>query len=217
MARTRYIDHGLEELKSLPGVELGLHFDLTYDRATPGQLLWAWVRPGANRKALVQQAREELGSQLAVLGRHGIEPRYMDGHQHIHLIPGLLDGIAEPLHAAGIHQIRLPYDPGLWFTPKAPINLLSRLARSKLKKHGFVSLPCFYPQAAHFRDSGKLRARLSRDPDTEVIVHPSRQDDFAEFRIPDPYSTGRVLEFQALRMLAWIRPSSDSAGGGRRG
>lgn len=215
LARSRYLREGLEELRSIPGLSLGLHFELTFDRPgalTAEGLLARWLNPFSDRDRLRREARRELDAQLAALLEAGVRPAYLDGHQHVHLVPGVIDALAEPLLRAGIRQVRLPYDPGLWLTPKAAINLLSLVTRSRLRAHGFVSLRCFYPRARHFMDPGRLRASLARRGGAEVIVHPSVTDDFDRLRIPDPYSAGRVLEFRALRMLAgWPAPTSDPA------
>lgn len=205
LARSRFLRDGLEELKGIPGVGLGLHFDLTFDRKPPvsaGALLARWLNPLRERERLRRELRGELDAQLALLAEQGVRPLHLDGHQHVHLIPGVIDALAEPLARAGIRKVRLPYDPGLWLTPKAPINILSLAARRRLRARGFVSLRCFYPRPSHFRDPGLLRARLARQGESEVIVHPSVTDDFGPLRIPDPYSAGRVTEYRALRMLA---------------
>jgi predicted glycoside hydrolase/deacetylase ChbG (UPF0249 family) len=200
MAHSGYLREGLDELKAMPGVELGLHFDLTYAKSSPGRVLLAWIRPGADRDALGEEARSELERQFALLEAAGIRPSYLDGHHHIHLVPGLIERLAPAIRAAGIRRVRLPYDRALWLT-KPALAALAWLARGRFGRLGFESRPCFYPQARHFLDQGALRARIGHQPEVEVITHPADRDDLGELGIPDPYTTGRVTEFQALRML----------------
>jgi predicted glycoside hydrolase/deacetylase ChbG (UPF0249 family) len=201
MADCPHLREGIEELKKLPGVELGLHFNLTYgsERPAPAKLLLEWIR---GRNALAPQVREDLARQLGLLKSAGVDARYVDGHHHIHLLPGLIDEVADVLRSHGIRQVRLPYDPALWWTPKFPFLILSLLARGSLRRHGFQYLPCFYPKPSHFLDHGRMRAELSRRADAEVIVHPAESDDVRLLPIPDSYSSERVLEYRSLRMLA---------------
>jgi predicted glycoside hydrolase/deacetylase ChbG (UPF0249 family) len=201
MARSAHITQGLSELLQVPGVELGLHFDLTYGICLPGQVLLQWMNPFSDKKALREHARAEFKAQISKLRSLQIPIHYLDGHHHIHLSPGLIDAISDLIQSEGISCIRCPYDPTLWLTPKAVLNILSLWAANRLKSLGFRSLPCFYPQNAHFLDPGKLRAALIRNPGSEIIVHPARSNDLIRLSIPDPYTDGRVLEYRVLKML----------------
>ena len=208
MANCGALTHRLRELQAVPGIQLGIHFNLTYgDRqpfghGSPGRFLLRALNPFLDRAAWRERVARELESQLRFLESAGVRPSYFDGHHHIHLVPGLIDAVAPILKAHGIRQIRLPYDPALWTTRHAPLNVLSWLARGPVRRHGFQSLPCFYPRQEHFQDPGRLRADLSRFKDSEVIVHPALFDDFDQLEFKDPYHAGRVTEFHALKMLA---------------
>lgn len=202
MARGRSLEHGLAELKALPEVKIGLHFDLTHGGRSPGRVLIDWVHPSGARRARARESvREAFTAQASELERAGIEIRYLDGHHHIHLAPGMITALAPLLEARGIREVRLPYESRLWFGPKAAINLLSVLARGSFRKHGLRWLPCHYPSSQTFADPGRLRADLARRPGTEVITHPASRDDIAALGIPDSYTAGRVTEFRALSML----------------
>ncbi|MGK5081777.1 ChbG/HpnK family deacetylase [Bdellovibrionota bacterium FG-1] len=200
MAHSRFLKEGLAELQTIPGVELGLHFDLTYAKRSPGKVLIQALLPGLRRQEFLKTAKAELADQLQILNEAGVCPRYLDGHHHIHLIPGLLAALASQIQQAGVQQVRLPLDRGLWFSKPALI-LLSYWAKPVIKRHHWLPLPCFYPQMRDFHDPGFLRARMGRNPAAEVIVHPALTDDLPEFQIPDSYTSGRVTEFRALRML----------------
>jgi predicted glycoside hydrolase/deacetylase ChbG (UPF0249 family) len=227
MANCPYLKQGLEELKSIPNIELGLHYNLTYGRpsqegpnlscslieqkgahpgsliGSPGRFLLQWIRPGADRKAHRDHVRAELQSQLETLKHCGVQVQYLDGHHHIHLVPGLMDAVADIILKAGIKRVRLPYDPSLWKSTKAPLALLALMARSRLIQHGFESLPCIYPNEKDFHDPGKLRARLARSPKSEVIVHPAEINDLGDLEFPDTYTQGRLIEYRALKMLGF--------------
>jgi predicted glycoside hydrolase/deacetylase ChbG (UPF0249 family) len=206
MASCPYLESGLEELKNVPGIELGLHFNLTYGEKPlgpngPGRFLLDWCQGG--RERLAPLAKDELRCQLDRLEQAGVRTSYVDGHHHIHLVPGMLRTIAPEIHRRGIKRVRLPFDRRLILSPKLPLVVLSLLARGELKRQGFEHFPCVYPFTAYFADQGRLQVSLARDPSAEVIVHPARSNDFPRLAITDSYSEGRVLEYRALAMLAY--------------
>ena len=226
MANCPFLEEGLTELLKLKDIELGLHFNLTYGISlqahpnpssqlldpsaqvpgkfisSPSQFLFQWLHLFRNKNAQRHHVRNELMSQLEKLKSLRIPIQYLDGHHHIHLVPGLISTLADLIHQAGIKQVRLPYDPALWWSSQAPIALLSLLAKRQLDKNNFQYKKCIYPAQSYFLDQGKLRALLSKNPHAEVIVHPAAIDDMATLRFPDSYSSGRVIEYQALQMLS---------------
>ncbi len=220
MANGAALKEGLQELISLPHIELGLHFNLTYGRpcqkappitylkgamiASPGKFLLQWMNPFSDRTLQRNYVRSELSAQFEKLREVGIDTQYLDGHHHIHLVPGLIEATADLIHAEGIQRIRLPLDFSLWKTSQAPLIFLSLLARPKLIHHGFKFIPCIYPHRNYFLDHGKLRAQLTKNPQAEVIVHPAKTNDLGDLEFPDDYTCGRVYEFRALQMLRMI-------------
>ncbi|MGZ7081317.1 MAG: ChbG/HpnK family deacetylase, partial [Thermoanaerobaculia bacterium] len=152
------------------------------------------------RAVLRDAVRAELRSQLDRLEAAGIRASYLDGHHHIHIVPGVTAAIADILAERGIRDVRLPYDPSLWFSRLAPVNVLSLALRRTLDARGLRYRRCLYPLKRDFLDFARLRARIA--PDVEVIVHPADEDDFAKYKVDDRYSADRVIEYRALRMLS---------------
>lgn len=62
----------------------------------------------------LSQVREELEAQLSrfqeLLGRN---PTHVDGHQHVHVLPGVCQVFAEALQAHGVRFTRLPLERGI--------------------------------------------------------------------------------------------------------
>ncbi|XP_037679546.1 LOW QUALITY PROTEIN: carbohydrate deacetylase [Choloepus didactylus] len=60
------------------------------------------------------QVREELEAQLSrfreLMGR---KPTHVDGHQHVHVLPGVCQVFAETLQASGVSFTRLPLERGV--------------------------------------------------------------------------------------------------------
>jgi len=202
LADAPYLTESLDELRGL--VDTGLHFNLTHGKpfGTPARLLFRWMTARRSSRAALRDAiRTELRNQLDRLDAAGVRASYLDGHHHIHIVPGLIAAVADILAERGIREVRLPYDPSLWFSRLAPINLLSLIARRSFDQQGLRYRRVVYPQRKDFRDPARLRMRISRDPEAEVIVHPAFEDDFARYGVDDSYSAERMTEFRALRML----------------
>ena len=198
--------HGLAELVQLSvsnHVELGLHFNLTYGKSysSPLRVLLKWLNVFDNPQNRIAAVRSEFTQQLQALQAEGVVVKYMDGHQHVHLVPGILDTIADLLKAAHIQYVRLPYDPALWTSAKAPVAFLAVLARPVFKRHGFLYRPFIYPNLKSFEQPRLLEKLIQRHPESEIIVHPAAFNDLMDLKYPDSYTEGRIIEFQALKSL----------------
>jgi predicted glycoside hydrolase/deacetylase ChbG (UPF0249 family) len=217
MANSRHLESQIEELKSFksthPDFKCGLHFNLTYGKslADPAHALQSFGRTTltfalerlTGGDQLKNWVRSELTAQIDRLESLGFKPDFIDGHHHAHLIPGVLEATSDILNARGIRRVRLPYDRGLWLSPRMALNLLAMRARPLFKKNHWEYLNFFYPSAQLLQDQGKFRARLSRLGISEVIVHPAAFADWSQFEQKDPYLDGRIDEFKALRQLAF--------------
>ena len=224
MANTPHIEYLLHELRAIPQIELGMHFNLTWGRPSqknpPADLpfldgtkflpspprfffCWFWALITGKGKRSSNFVKAEFRAQLAQLRAAGVNPVHLDGHQHMHQVPGVIDILAHDLREAGIKQVRIPYDSSLWLTPQFPFLILSILARWRLSHYGFKYSSFIYPQMIHFQDHGLLRARLAQNPAAEVIVHPARTNDLDTLEFPDPYTHERVTEFRSLQQLGY--------------
>jgi len=215
MANCAYLTDGLDELKKVPGIQLGLHFNLTYGKPltpgytplSPGRFTLRWLLKRGTLRPLV---RQELQSQLKKIRDLGIKLDYLDGHHHIQITPGLFVEIQDLIKAEGISMVRLPYDPALKFSGKLPLLIFSKLMESDVKAAGFRTMKVFYPQLIHFQDHGLLRSKINENPEAEVIVHPAAQNDIDTLEFPDAYTDGRVREYHALMMITFLRYLSTS-------
>jgi predicted glycoside hydrolase/deacetylase ChbG (UPF0249 family)/ubiquinone/menaquinone biosynthesis C-methylase UbiE/glycosyltransferase involved in cell wall biosynthesis len=205
MSDAPFVTFGLDELKKIAHVQLGLHFNLTYRSRfhSPLALMIRGLLSFSKGSAWKAWVRAEFRRQIFELKELGVVPKHVDGHHHAHIFPGVLKTIAPIAEELGIHQMRLPYDPALWWSAKFPLNLLSYFARPIFERYGFRHQPCFYPQAQHFRDTEKLARLLAEKANHEVILHPADESDFEEHGCPDPYVAGRVTEYQAIRKISF--------------
>jgi predicted glycoside hydrolase/deacetylase ChbG (UPF0249 family) len=219
LASGSFVSCGLAELKTLPALTLGLHFSLTFGETQLGDqirnlamggrfhlspfrvaLLYLLASP-YKRKQLGREVNLLVREQLATLKAHGVCPTHLDGHHHIHLVPGVLESMLPALQEAGITQVRVSWDPARLLSRVSPAVILALRARLKWRKWGVTFLPCVYPAARNYRNETLLRRRMARTGGYEMVVHPAARDDVPELRISDHYAGNRVLEYQVLRSL----------------
>lgn len=112
-----------------PQLAVGLHFNLTegHGGAHPAQALGAVIRQAYLRRpaagALRTAWREQLDAFERALGK---PPDFIDGHQHVHQLPGLRDALLAELQARyAPHErpwVRSTAPAGrLWRSPKAAV------------------------------------------------------------------------------------------------
>ncbi len=75
---------------------LGLHFNLTKRFGRPAQSLAEWIARGVTRRFDRRSVRLALETQFAefaaVIGR---QPDFLDGHEHVHALPGIREVVHE--------------------------------------------------------------------------------------------------------------------------
>jgi hopanoid biosynthesis associated protein HpnK len=52
--------------------------------------------------------RKELDAQIRRVRAHGVQPTHLDGHQHVHVLPGIARVVAELAREHGIRAARVP-------------------------------------------------------------------------------------------------------------
>lgn len=117
-------------LKDLrPRLSLGLHFNLTesHSGTVPAQALGTVIRQAYTGHWSAAQMRGLWEQQLAAFeAALGTPPDFIDGHQHVHQLPGMCDAMLEVLQSrytpAQMPWVRSTAPVGtLWRSPKAAI------------------------------------------------------------------------------------------------
>ncbi|HIJ39204.1 MAG TPA: ChbG/HpnK family deacetylase [Rhodospirillaceae bacterium] len=198
-------------------IAIGLHFTLT-DQTPLGpmpHLAGKGRLPGVARviglclgnRLPTDEIRQELDRQWACFIRYfGRPPDFLDGHQHVHLLPGIdklvLQAMADRPNPAPC-WLRDCVDPWLWRRPEAPkaglISLLGLRFAQGLRRQG---LPCnqgfsgFY-DAKRSNLAAALPGLLRQIGDRHLLmVHPGHVDD--ALRAVDGLTDSRQTEWDFL-------------------
>lgn len=163
----------LKELQDLP-VSIGLHFNLTekQEPVSRGRLFFQLLFGFKSSREIAA----ELRHQLQALQMLNLKVQYVDGHEHVHIFPGVLRAAAPVLAEFGITQMRLPYDRRLWFTRLFPLALMSLLNKKEMLRHRLHFRNFLYPQARDWKDPERLRKLIAASPHTEIVAHPALTD-----------------------------------------
>jgi len=212
---------GRELRRRADKADVGLHFNLTLGRplgpmpgfAPKGQFppLATLVRQALRGKLPIEEIRAEIDRQLdrfeAVMEH---TPDFVDGHQHVHALPGVRDALLEALDArrlAGRAWLRNPADGAHRIALRRAharkaltVRSLTAGLRRAAKRHGYAVNDGF----AGFSDfnPGKDYARAFesylRAPGRRhlVMCHPGHVDD--ELKALDPVTTTREQELAFL-------------------
>jgi chitin disaccharide deacetylase len=160
---------------------------------------------------LRRQAADEIGAQFARFRETGLKLDHVNGHQHFHMHPVVVDAIAQLAPAHGLPPVRVPVE--LFRQSYAAIGdrplkrfatwlFYFALTRSMRRKLAAAGLP-LNDQVFGVNDSGamvegRLLAYLDHVPDgvTEVYCHPATRRWQGIDNLPSDYQM--IEEFAAL-------------------
>jgi len=197
---------------------VGLHFTLTAGRPlTPAPSLIdpktgdffslpVLVRRAFLGRILALDVAEECAAQIARARQAGLRLTHLDGHHHVHLLPGAQDAVREVIQAERIPAVRRPREPVVGvpeWRRRLPERLLMRVLSFGMEPRSWNSTR----MTDHFVGSTLLgalnfaealgRVLESLAPGTtELMVHPG----YVPEPLPghDSYTTQREVELRAL-------------------
>jgi predicted glycoside hydrolase/deacetylase ChbG (UPF0249 family) len=188
-----------------PGLDVGLHATLVEERPVlPPQEIPSLVRgerflPDFRTVGLryavgrwrPSEACAEIAAQWDRLAELGLRASHCDGHQHLHLLPGLLPAVVEQARARGIGFVRSrPVEP-VWrgeplvrrceFLALAGISALARWRARRRGTGGSSFVTVGFSSAGGTLTQERLlevldRLRQPARPVVEVMLHPGRAD-----------------------------------------
>ncbi|MDO9439297.1 MAG: ChbG/HpnK family deacetylase [Beijerinckiaceae bacterium] len=201
-------------------VQVGLHLDLTLGppltrapRLAPkGRLpsIGRWIRMSRAGALPEAEIRAEIAAQVQAFGEHyGAPPSFVDGHQHVHMLPGIRDWLLDELNARG-------WTGKLWLRDssdrlerilrrrvEAPKALLVKVAGQGFAKlahkrgfstnEGFSGFSAFDPRRDYSADFARFL--VAPGPRHLIMCHPGRVDSELERLDPVTYTREQELEF----------------------
>jgi predicted glycoside hydrolase/deacetylase ChbG (UPF0249 family) len=123
MATGAAFEHAVALARSRPGLAVGIHLVLTEQRPLIGAAAAAsLVEPGGlfpphvaqllgkrlRGRISLPEVRLELDAQLKRVRDAGIAVSHIDGHQHVHVLPGIAAIVAELAGQHGVAAVRYP-------------------------------------------------------------------------------------------------------------
>lgn len=131
----------------------------------------------------LDEVRAELAAQLRRVEAAGIHPTHADSHQHMHVLPGVIDIALDLCRAAGIPAMRAPRAPlfagsfgGIGqLIGRTGLAVLAHRAATKARRHG-IRVPDHFAgivagEAVDIATLTQIAVSL-RDGVTEVMLHP---------------------------------------------
>lgn len=202
MANGEAFEHAVALAKSNPSIDIGIHLTLTEEKPVSsvdkiktlidsnGHLpknIFSFAADNLKGKIALEDVRHELREQIRRVLDYGIPVTHLDGHQHVHALPGVAKVVVELAKEHGIRAVRYPAEP-VWpylFTGKGlarrlfeqtVLGFICTISPLRLLKH---------PQRfVGFNDGGNLtedrlvRLLTSLPPGktVELMCHPGQRD-----------------------------------------
>jgi predicted glycoside hydrolase/deacetylase ChbG (UPF0249 family) len=183
-------------------VDIGLHINLT---AT--QPLWRVLAEGYLGRFTKDAMMREIGRQILAFRKViGFDPAYLDGHQHVHNLPGVREAVVEWARRTGAY-VRVTAEPLTIETMRRPAPLTTaflalmgrRLARACAEEGVATNLQFRGVRSFRERDSYRslfLRAAAGVRDCAIIMCHPGWPDDVLAER--DRVVHPRMMEMRYL-------------------
>lgn len=208
IAAGRAFENAVRLCKQNPSLSLGVHLTLVSEKPVlgagripslvdeRGDLTFSnkeFVSRFMLRQIKMSEVMDELDAQIKKTLDAGISVSHLDSHQHLHMLPGVIDitiGLAKKYK---IKRIRVPSEVTLSVKTMG-LGLLSLFARKKMKEAGISCADHFWG----IKKSGRINERDMLDLAercqsglTEVMCHPAYIDDaYRKAYVPYYKSTG---------------------------
>jgi len=177
----------------------------------------------------LREIRQEMEDQVRKVANMGINITHLDSHQHLHIMPGIIDIVIDIAKQFGIKALRIPAEPyffagGYPFTlprmmGRSGLTTLARLARKKAKRYGLVTPDYFFGMLAGGNMTEKyLLTIIDQLPNgvSEIMIHPGSDDTILKEQFNWNYNwqaeLAAVTSKNVLRRLAEMKIQSISFG-----
>lgn len=207
MANVPYLLHGKDKLLTFARrekVEVYLHLCFTYGR--PLTAARSLVQSSGNflsHKALMvrsalgllreDEVRREIEAQIERVVSCGLPITGVNGHHHIHLLPGICGPLQEIMLQYGVKKLLMAED-----LAHRPSFLQTRVFRRMGGlRPGIEPVSCRYLLGRDLRSSKEFFRKIEKGI-LPLLVHPALWNDFDESGMTDPLRQERVDELQRI-------------------
>lgn len=133
--------------------------------------------------------RRELEAQVNKVASTGLPITHLDSHQHMHVVPGIIDIVLDIAKQFQVKAVRIPAEPICFlggfpcntgrFIGRGGLSVLASIARGKARKAGIKTTDHFYGMLAGGNMTEPyLLTIINRLPygTTEIMIHPGADD-----------------------------------------
>lgn len=196
------VEHASEAMRRVPSLDAGIHFTLVEERPLlPSSEIKSLVFAGGTfargyRELFVRytlgrldldEVEAELRAQATRLRELGVRLLHANGHQHLHVLPGVVERVLRVAVEFGIRYIRIPDDVsrGSLGVRSLQVSALSRFARAasklaRLRKCVTNDRTIGIRDAGHL-DADRIVTLLDHvDGVTELVTHPGSGEGMRE-------------------------------------
>ncbi len=234
MARALATDEAIELARSTPTLGVGCHVVLVdgeplrsareiptlVDNETGRFMptLGKFLRRLFSGRIHSSEIEAEADAQIGLLRSKGVALTHIDTHKHVHMFPGVLRPVLGAARAAGIREVRNPFEPvwSLHATSNAPwlrrkevslLRMLEPTFRHIVAEEGFTTTDgAIGVLATGTLDTATLKSLVANLPagTWELVTHPGYNDiDLAQAHTR--LRAERETELQALLTLEQLR------------
>ncbi|WP_425060732.1 Chitooligosaccharide deacetylase ChbG [Sporomusa carbonis] len=204
MAGGKAFEHALSLAEAQPELGIGVHLTLVgaYPVTDPGRIPTlvdgegllcrdypAFLKKFCFGKIRLEDIRQELAAQVKAVLAAGVTITHLDSHQHMHIVPGIIDVVLDIAKEFTIRAMRIPAEPLAFFGGFKPsagrvigrsgLTILARLAGRKARQAGLAVPDHFFGMLA----GGSMEERLLLTVmdclppgSTEIMIHPGLDD-----------------------------------------
>lgn len=137
-----------------------------------------FVKGYFSRRFSLRDIQVEIEAQLRRVVDAGIHPTHIDSHQHLHVLPGIIDVVIQTAKDAGIPVIRIPREcggPGARFFHRLVLSFFCKSAESKARMAGLHYPDNFFgfSVSGHMNEYNLTKTLDSLRPGVnEIMCHP---------------------------------------------
>ncbi len=194
IVNTKYLNESIKLLKQNKNLDVGIHVNLTeFKPLTKSKILVdenrnfidknKWFK-GYYKYSSKNEVEKEIEAQLLKAFSLGLKITHINGHNHIHIFPNIIDIIIKLAKKFKIKYIRIPYEINYtkYLQQKGIKSILykfSKSAKVKILKNKLKTTDAFYGILnMHDMDFDKLSNILMsvKEGTSELMVHPAYVD-----------------------------------------